>query len=110
MLLNVCSQTQVNYVYFFLERMNKYASIVECTEVVVKEVGENIEDICIKEMVDTELIVKKEVEDFVKEEVEIIVKKETQNIVKEEAEDLEIEMKDVKERNYEKGKEILNVF
>ena len=88
--------------------MNNYSSIVECTEVVVKEVGENIGNI--KEMGDTELIVKKEVEDFVKEEVEIIVKKETQNIVKEEAEDLEIEMKDVKERNYEKGKEILNVF
>ena len=65
--------------------MNNYASIVECTEVVVKEVGENNEGICIKEMVDTELIVKKEVEDSVQKEVE--------TIVKEGVEDLEFEIR-----------------
>ena len=90
--------------------MNNYPSIVECTEVVVKEVGENIEDIGIKEMVDTELIVKKEAEDSVKEETEDSVTEEVEDILKEEVEDLEFEMEEVdKERNYEKGNVVLSL-
>ena len=102
--------------FVFLERMNNYASIVKCTEVVVKEVGENIREI--KEMGDTELIVKKEAEDSVKEETEDIVKEEVEDFVKEEVEyivkveveDLELEMEEMdKERNYKKGNVVLSL-